>query len=315
MLVLLSVIGILIAPFYLIYKPPAFLLRYFQWRWPDVLWRVSASSKIVALTIDDGPSVYTHEIMQILNLNGVTATFFVIGSQVAGHEKTLQDLIESGNELGNHAMHDEPSRSLGDATLVDQIHSVEGMIHEAYTAVDAEPPPKYFRPGSGFFSGRMRKILGRLGYRLVLGSIYPHDPQIPFWRINASHILSMLQPGGIMICHDRRSWTAPMLRKVLPEIQRKGYRIITVTELLKEARPLHWDEDIPPKLRKAKTFWVGPIDLYVWNSSRNDTGQAASSSAPAQAVASTALAQAASPSEDGRPSPMTEDDYEEADIA
>ncbi|CAD6566204.1 MAG: hypothetical protein ASARMPRED_008600 [Alectoria sarmentosa] len=237
MLVLLSVIGILIAPFYLIYKPPAFLLRYFQWRWPDVLWRVSASSKIVALTIDDGPSVYTHEIMQILNLNGVTATFFVIGSQVAGHEKTLQDLIESGNELGNHAMHDEPSRSLGDATLVDEIHSVEGMIHEAYTAVDAEPPPKYFRPGSGFFSGRMRKILGRLGYRLVLGSIYPHDPQIPFWRINASHILSMLQPGGIIICHDRRSWTAPMLRKVLPEIKRKGYRIITVTELLKEARP------------------------------------------------------------------------------
>lgn len=69
MLILLSVIGILIAPFYLIYKPPAFLLRYFQWRWPDVLWRVSASSKIVALTIDDGPSVYTHEIMQILNLN------------------------------------------------------------------------------------------------------------------------------------------------------------------------------------------------------------------------------------------------------
>ncbi|CAF9926732.1 MAG: hypothetical protein ALECFALPRED_003517 [Alectoria fallacina] len=236
MLILLSVIGILIAPLYLIYKPPAFLLRYLQWRWPDVLWRVSTSSKIVALTIDDGPSVYTHEIMQILNLNGVTATFFVIGSQVAGHEKTLQDLIQSGSELGNHAMHDEPSRSLGDATLVDEIHSVEGMIREAYTAVDAEPPPKYFRPGSGFFSARMRKMLGRLGYRLVLGSIYPHDPQIPFWRINASHILSMLQPGGIMICHDRRSWTAPMLRKVLPEIQREGYRIITVTELLREAR-------------------------------------------------------------------------------
>ena len=26
---------------------------------------------------------------------------------------------------------------------------------------------------------------------------------------------------------------------------------------------LHWDEDIPPKLRKAKTFWVGPIDLCI----------------------------------------------------
>lgn len=133
-------------------------------------------------------------------------------------------------------MYDEPSRSLSDITLVEQIQSVEEMITKAYAATGKEPPPKYFRPGSGFFSGRMRDMLGRLGYRLVLGSIYPHDPQISFWRINASHILSMLQPGGIIICHDRRSWTAPMLRKALPEIQRKGYRIVTITELLKEAR-------------------------------------------------------------------------------
>ena len=236
MLILLSVMSILIVPFYLIYKPPSYLIRYFEWRWPDVLWRVSTSSKVIALTIDDGPSDYTNEIMQILESNGVTATFFIIGSQVVGHEKTLQDLILLGNELGNHAMHDEPSRSLSDATLVDQIRSVEGLLHEAYTTVDVEPPPKYFRPGSGFFSGRMRKILGRLGYQLVLGSIYPHDPQIPFWRINASHILSLVRPGGIIICHDRRPWTAPMLRQVLPEIRRKGYRIITVTGLLREAR-------------------------------------------------------------------------------
>ena len=236
MLILLTVICILIAPFYLTYKTPAYVVRYLQWRWPDVLWRVPTSSKVIALTIDDGPSEYTEEILQVLNSNGATATFFIIGSQVAGQEKTLQDLIRSGNELGNHAMHDEPSRSLSDAALVDQIHSVEGMLGEIYTTMDANPPPKYFRPGSGFFSGRMRKMLGRLGYRLVLGSIYPHDPQIPFWRINASHILSMLRPGGIIICHDRRSWTAPMLRKVLPEIRHRGYRIVTVTELLKEAR-------------------------------------------------------------------------------
>ena len=235
MLFLLSLMCILIAPFYMIYKPPTYLVRYFQRRWPDVLWRVPTSAKVIALTIDDGPSEHTEEIMQILNANGATATFFIIGSQVVGREKTLQDLIRGGNELGNHAMRDEPSRSLDDATLVDQIRSVEGMLNEAYRTVDAAPPPKYFRPGSGFFSGRMRKVLGRLGYRLVLGSIYPHDPQIPFWRVNARHILSMLQPGGIIVCHDRRSWTAPMLQKVLPEIRRKGYRITTVTELLREA--------------------------------------------------------------------------------
>lgn len=234
MLILLTVMSILIATFYLIYKPPAFVVRYFQRRWSDVLWRVSTSSKIVALTIDDGPSEYTDEIIQILKTSGASATFFIIGSHVAGHEETLQDLIRKGSELANHAMHDEPSRSLSDAILVSQIQSVEEMLHKAYAAVDEEPPPKYLRPGSGFFSERMRKMLGRLGYRLVLGSIYPHDPHIPFWRINASHILSMLRPGGIIVCHDRRSWTIPMLRKVVPEIRRKGYRIVTITSLLRE---------------------------------------------------------------------------------
>ena len=236
MFVSLIAICIVLTPFYVTYKPPSFLVRYFQHRWPDVLWSVSTSSKVVALTIDDGPSAYTKEIIEILNSNNANATFFIIGSQVAGHEKTLQALVRNGNELANHAMHDEPSRSLSDTTLVEQIQSVEEMIYEAYRAVGAETPPKYFRPGSGFFSARMRKVLNQLGYQLVLGSIYPHDPQIRFWRVNANHILSMLKPGGIIICHDRRSWTAPMLRMVLPEIQHRGYQITTVTGLFKEPR-------------------------------------------------------------------------------
>src|SRR2546421_5411031 len=102
MIVLLAVMCILITPFYIIYKPPAFLIRYFQHRWPDVLWSVSTPSKIIALTIDDGPSEYTDEIMQALKTNGATATFFIIGSQVAGREKTLQNLIRNGNRSEEH---------------------------------------------------------------------------------------------------------------------------------------------------------------------------------------------------------------------
>lgn len=133
-------------------------------------------------------------------------------------------------------MHDEPSRPLSDATLVEQIHSVEELLNKTYAAVNVEPPSKCFRPGSGLFSERMRQILGRLDYRMVFGSIYPPDPQIPYWRINARHILSMLRSGGIIICHDRRRWTAPMLRRALPEIQRRGYRMVTITELLRETK-------------------------------------------------------------------------------
>lgn len=232
MLILLGVILTFITPFYWIYKPPGLLISYFQYRWPDVLWRVSTTEKIVGLTIDDAPSPYTNEIIEILKENDAAATFFVIGGQVSGREKILEDVVRNGNELGNHAMHDEPSRSLSDAKLREEIETVNKMLQAAYDAAGVQRGPKYFRPGSGFFSQRMRGTLIQMGYRLVLGNIYPHDPQIPYWRVNARHILSMVRPGGIIICHDRREWTAPMLRKVLPELRRRGYKIVPVTKLL-----------------------------------------------------------------------------------
>ncbi|KAF2256250.1 carbohydrate esterase family 4 protein [Trematosphaeria pertusa] len=235
MIIILTVFLSLIAPFYIIYKPPALLIKYFAYRWPDVLWRVATTEKIIALTIDDAPSEYTTQIMKILEENDAAATFFVIGGQVPGREEVLKELVQNGNELGNHAMHDEPSRSLSDADLIQQIDAVETMIYEAYDAAGIEHPPRYFRPGSGFFSVRMRERLKMLKYRLVLGNIYPHDPQIPYPNVNAAHILSMLQPGGIIICHDRRSWTIPMLKKVIPEIKRRGYQITTVSGLLNHA--------------------------------------------------------------------------------
>ncbi|KAF2707069.1 carbohydrate esterase family 4 protein [Pleomassaria siparia CBS 279.74] len=232
MFILVVVFCALLTPFYVIYKPPSVLIKYFQLRWPDVLWHVTTSEKIVALTIDDGPSEYTAEILDILQANDATATFFVIGSQVPGKEDELADLVRNGNELGNHAMHDEPSLSLTDADLIHQIETVEGIINKAYDTAHVEYPPRYFRPGSGVFNSRMRERLEMLKYRLVLGNIYPHDAQISYSSVNARHILSMLQPGGIIVCHDRRSWTIPMLKKVIPEIKRRGYRITTVTELI-----------------------------------------------------------------------------------
>jgi peptidoglycan/xylan/chitin deacetylase (PgdA/CDA1 family) len=232
MLILLATILTFITPFYVIYKPPNTLIRYFQHRWPDVLWHVPTGEKVIALTIDDAPSEFTRGILEVLKDNDAKATFFVIGGQVRGRESILEDMVKSGMELGNHAMHDEPSRSLSPTQLETEVHQVEGFINSTYASLDLSRPPKYFRPGSGFFSTRLRAQIRELGYQLVLGSIYPHDPQVPYSNVNARHILSMARPGGIIICHDRRRWTVPMLRKVLPELKRRGYRITTVTGLL-----------------------------------------------------------------------------------
>lgn len=225
---------VLVAPIYIVYKPPHALIRYFQHRWPDVLWHTPTKQKIVALTIDDAPSEYTEEIMEILKANNVTATFFVIGSQVDSRESILRDAVRNGFELGNHAMHDEPSRSLSDSELSKQISVVQAHIAAAYDSANIpQPKARYFRPGSGFFTTQMRALTQKLGYLIVLGGVYPHDPQIPYSNVNARHILSMVRPGAIIICHDRRPWTAPMLRRVLPELTKRGYRVVTVSELLK----------------------------------------------------------------------------------
>ncbi|KAL2821694.1 hypothetical protein BJX63DRAFT_224100 [Aspergillus granulosus] len=279
-------------PFYIIYKPPHLLVSYLARKYPDILWHVphlkaGSTSPIVALTIDDAPSEFTPEILDILKENDAHATFFLIGDHIPGREWVMRDAVNQGNELGNHAMYDEPSKDLSDEELATQIQVVQSRIQRIYAmaghqaeahdevkvgeveqnslfaaAVEAGPvvglstsgdtatghdsaaaktkttlslkPGRYFRPGSGFFTERMRALVQRDGFRLVLGSVYPHDPQISVPWVNAAHVLSMVRPGSIIIVHDRRPWTAPMLRIVLPELKRRGYRVGTVSDLLKE---------------------------------------------------------------------------------
>lgn len=154
---------LIITPLYILYKPPRFVIRLAQRQWEDVLWNVATSKRILALTIDDGPSEYTSEILDILRSNDATATFFVIGSHATpAREEILRDLIRHGNELANHAMRDEPSYLLSETELIDNINCVQKMLSD----IEATARPGangvgldskltqsalYFRPGGGFF--------------------------------------------------------------------------------------------------------------------------------------------------------------------
>jgi peptidoglycan/xylan/chitin deacetylase (PgdA/CDA1 family) len=234
LLLILTLASLLvILPLYIIYKPPNALIRYFQHRWPDVLWQLPTSRNIIALTIDDAPSEHTRDLLQILAANNATASFFIIGGQVPGREDLMAKMVKQGHELSNHAMHDEASKSLNNDELRSQIETVQGIIANVYKSAGVPQPDKrYFRPGSGFFTTSMRELVQQLGHQIVLGGIYPHDPQIPYSWINARHVLSMVRPGAIVICHDRRPWTAPMLAKVLPELRRRGYEVMSLSQAL-----------------------------------------------------------------------------------
>jgi peptidoglycan/xylan/chitin deacetylase (PgdA/CDA1 family) len=219
---------------YTIYKPSTPVIRFLQWKYPDVLFHVPLPSghKVVALTLDDAPTGETAKILDLLKLYGAKATFFVIGSQVASHPDILQRIHGEGHEIGNHAWKDEPSISLPLTELERQIKEVEALL----PANDSGS--KYFRPGSGFFSKKLIQRAKSLGYRVVLGSIYPHDPQIHNAKINAKHVLSMVKPGGIIIMHDRRSYSAEQLELVLKGLVAKEWKVESLGGLLQMADTL-----------------------------------------------------------------------------
>lgn len=195
---------------------------------PKVLYRVDTQAKAVALTIDDGPdAATTPEILRVLERNGAHATFFVITSRVSGNEDLLRRIVTEGHELGNHLVRDEPSLKLEPAEF-------ERQLRESHDVLSRFATMRWFRPGSGKYDARMLATLEAHGYRCALGSVYPFDPQIRWSWFSKRFILSNVQAGSVIILHDWDSKgrrTAKTLSNVLPELAKRGFRVVTLTEL------------------------------------------------------------------------------------
>jgi peptidoglycan/xylan/chitin deacetylase (PgdA/CDA1 family) len=223
--------GTLLLLGYFIYYPPKSLFDYMQRKHPGVLFQVSLPSphRVVALTLDDCPSQHTTTMLDSLKKHNAKATFFIIGDQVPGYEDVIKRIHDDGHEVGNHAWTDEKTVLRPLAEVERQIKAVELLLPANVNGL------KYFRPGGGFFSSKMVERVTGMGYKVVLGCIYPHDPQVWSPSINARHVLSMVRPGGIIIMHDRRGHSTPQLELVLKGLKDGGWDIVSIGELLKIA--------------------------------------------------------------------------------
>jgi peptidoglycan/xylan/chitin deacetylase (PgdA/CDA1 family) len=182
----------------------------------------------VALTIDDGPdSVSTTLILDQLQRHGARATFFLITSRLQGQEPLMRRLRAEGHELGNHFTQDRPSIRL-------TLPAFEADLLVAHRNLVSWGEPRWARPGSGWYSQEMIRVMRRHGYRCALGSVYPFDAAIPSVSWAVSYILRNVRPGAIIVLHDggsRGRRTARVLAEVLPELGRLGYRVVTLSEL------------------------------------------------------------------------------------
>lgn len=194
---------------------------------PEVLYYVGTEQPVVALTIDDGPSPATPEILDLLAKYGARATFFVIGDHLHQHPDLAHRLIAEGHEFGHHMMRDRASIELPPDEFRAEFREMDAVLDEWGGS-------RVFRPGSGWYDDRMVEEAARLGYQTVLGSVYPFDAQLPFPTAATWYIRQYLTPGAILVLHDgpeRGLRTAEILRDLLPELRARGVRVVPVSEL------------------------------------------------------------------------------------
>ena len=196
------------------------------------------SGKVVALTIDDGPSAATEDILELLERYDVKATFFNISGHLKGHKETLQAAALDGHELGNHLTVDEASIRLSAEEFEEKLLEAEATFLPLLpTDLPTDQKAlRWMRPGMGFYNDEMVSIAQQHGYRLVLGSRFPYDTHIHSSRFASAFILNTVRSGDIIVLHDgdggRGDRTTQTLRIILPALQEKGYTITTVGNLV-----------------------------------------------------------------------------------
>lgn len=204
------------------------LFRFWASRSPAVLFRVPAAERAVALTIDDGPDpATTLEILEVLERHGARATFFLLGSRAERHPGLVAAIVARGHEIANHMWLDVPSRSLDSATF-------ERRLLRAHRVLSRFAEPRWLRPGSGWYDDRIVRRAEAHGYRIALGTIYPFDTAVRWPGLLARFIVAWARPGSVVILHDggeRGARSAETLRRALPELERRGYRVTTLSNL------------------------------------------------------------------------------------
>lgn len=185
--------------------------------------------KVVYLTIDDGPSEYTDEIIKILNKNNVKATFFMINNNMQAYPEQVKNIVENGNTAG--------------------FHSVSHDIHKLY--VSKTSAKEEFDTNQATF----KKITGQTSkvIRLPFGS-KPYTPRASYnalvdsgyklwdwtldtedWRSTSSQIMENVKKYSsgsdnvVLLMHERKQ-TVEILDEMIKYLKSEGFEILPIKQ-------------------------------------------------------------------------------------
>lgn len=189
----------------------------------------------IALTFDDGPGPDTPGIMRALRRARAPATFFFVGQQLDFFGSTLRAEVRRGFSIGDHTQNHPP---LGLLPAREQRRQLVIAARRAwrYGVEDL----RFFRPPYGSYNRHTLQVARALGMLMVLWTIDTGDFRRPGVREIVHAVLSRARPGAIVLMHDGggpRRQTAQALPIIIRRLRHRGYRLVTVPQLLAEDPP------------------------------------------------------------------------------
>jgi peptidoglycan-N-acetylglucosamine deacetylase len=190
----------------------------------------------IALTFDDGPSEWTPPILDLFKAHDARGTFFVLGASTVGREDIVRRTAGEGHEIANHLYSHADPEELADDALRDELERTGALLEKL-----VGQRPVHFRPPYAATNFRVADVARSAGLeRTVLRSIDPADWSSTDASAIAAHVVERARPGAIVCLHDgnpphggsSRQPTVDALAQLVPELASRGYRLVTVTELL-----------------------------------------------------------------------------------
>ena len=187
---------------------------------------MNENGPVIALTFDDGPyPKVTGHILDVLEKNGVCATFFVLGSRIEGHEDMLTRMDELGCEIGNHSFSHADLTRLSKADCQRELSDTDAEIRRV-TGHEAS----VVRPPYGYYN---KTVMSAAGRPLILWTVDTND-----WRGKApgeiaDYVIQQAKEGSVILMHDQQTQTADAMEMIIPTLIEEGFRFVTVSELIR----------------------------------------------------------------------------------
>src|SRR5439155_3966767 len=199
---------------------------------------VHVDGPYIALTFDDGPNAtLTPKLLDLLAAKHLKATFFVVGQNAADHPEILRRAVREGHEIANHSWSHPNFGKMSDEAVRRELQKTDDAISAAIGK-----RPTLLRPPYGSITAHQKKwIHDEFGYRIIIWDVDPLDWKRPGPSVVTARILKVTHAGSIVLAHDIHPPTIEAMPATFDQLQKKGFKSVTVTELLSMATP------VPPK--------------------------------------------------------------------